>query len=183
MLVSSGFNSFSWVTTDFAGNAVQPRTFDGGKVIGDNNAPVPNGSNPEAPMLVDAPTRVITTLTVDAMPSEPPDEWWSPFPSWDFIGRVGTRYSPDWWGLSFLLPQQDFVVWIYGIEIQGYNMHWNGHFDDFMMDMPASPYAPAPSWPASFQRSDAVFQPGERGMRVLSRRWENAPWERYPHLV
>jgi hypothetical protein len=162
MLVMSGMSQFSWVATDFAGNAVQPRIFSGGQAVGDNNQPIPNGSNPKSPALITVPTRTITTLSVDALPSDPPD---------------------DWWWQTFLLPQQDYVIWIYGIEIQGYNMHWNGNWDDFMMDMPAPPYAPAPSWPASFQRSDAIFQSGQSGIRVISQRWQNSPWERYPHLV
>jgi len=176
-------SQFSWVTTDLTGNIVQPRIFNGGKAIGDNDAPIPNGSIQVSPTLVSVPTKTITTLSIDALPPDPPDEWWSPFPSWDFLGRVGTRFSPDWWGESFLRPQQDYVVWIYSIEIQGYNMHWNGHWDDFIMDMPAAPYAPAPSWPESFQRSDTMFQPGQAGIRVISQRWHHAPWERYPHLI
>lgn len=183
MLVRSGINSFSWVTVDLLGNIVEPRIFDGGKAIGDDNSPIPNGSNPQSPTLVDVPTMEITTLTVDALPPDPHDDWWSPFPSWDFLGRVGTRFSPDWWGMTFLRPQQDFVVWIYSIEIHGYNIHWNGHWDDFMMDMPAPSFVPAPRWPDSFQRSDAVFQPGQSGIRVISEKWHDALWERYPHLM
>jgi len=186
MLVRSGINSFSWVTTDLLGNIVQPRTFHGGQAIGDDNSPIPNGIIQESPTLINVPTREITTLTVNALPPDPPSDWWSPFPSWDYLGRAGTRFHPEWWGQTFLRPQQDYVVWIYRIEVQGYNLHWDGRWewDNFMMDMPsAAPYAPAQTWPEIFQRSDALFQPGQSGIRVISQRWHSAPWERYPHLV
>jgi hypothetical protein len=183
MLVRSGINSFSWVTTDLLGNIVQPRIFNGGQVIGDDNSPIPNGSNPESPTILSVPVGEITTLTVDALPPDPHETWWSPFPSVDYLGRIGTRYSPDWWGQTFLRPQQDFVIWIYSIAIQGYHLHWDGSWDNFMMDMPAPSLVPASSWPEFFPRNDGVFLPGQSGVRVISQSWQNAPWERYPHLL
>ena len=53
-----------------------------------------------------------------------------------------------------------------------------GNFQTFLRNSPTDPHL-AQNW----QVSDALFSPGQSGIRLISRRYWDAPWERYPHLM
>ena len=70
----------------------------------------------------------------------------------------------------------DFVMWVYDWEwfLEGEHLRFD----------PVSSHLRFQHMNIPFIRdiSDELFQPGTRGMRVISRKYWDAPWERYPHL-
>jgi hypothetical protein len=54
----------------------------------------------------------------------------------------------------------------------------SGSFQDYIKNSPTDPHL-AQNW----QVSDDLFLPGQSGRRLISRKYWDAPWERYPHLM
>jgi hypothetical protein len=91
-------------------------------------------------------------------------------------------------------PDEDFVCWLYSFSVSGYSTDTTGiHFVE-PGSFPLPNEKRITSWPSprvggafnplqNFARSDALFLPGQRGVRVLSEKWRESPWERYPHLL
>jgi len=54
----------------------------------------------------------------------------------------------------------------------------SGNFQTFLQNSPTDPHL-AQNW----QVNDDLFTPGQSGIRLISRKYWDAPWERYPHLM
>ena len=55
---------------------------------------------------------------------------------------------------------------------------FSGNFQEFLQNSPTDPHLAA-----NWEVSNDTFSVGERGIRLISRKYWNAPWLRYPHLM
>lgn len=108
--------------------------------------------------------------------------------AWPPVGKDGKDVVFWLFDYSFL---SEFVYWEFGrgwstLRLRPRDVHWSdssrdrfsGNFQGFLRDDPHSPYLAA-----NWQISDALFEPGQSGRRLISRKYWDAPWERYPHLM
>ena len=96
------------------------------------------------------------------------DGWFSNMPDTNIPLDHPDFFNPPW--------GTDFVMWVYDWE--------------WLLDGEFRRFDPKTSLAAFTDRlsvtnagvNDGLFQPGQIGVRVISRKYWNAPWERYPHL-
>ena len=100
----------------------------------------------------------------------------NPFPGWY---DVGTLWQANFVDSNIITHRHrwdtDFVMWVYDWE-------WE-LFDEYKRFDPITSLAGFRSEITNAGINDGLFQPGDMGARVISRKFWNAPWERYPHLV
>jgi hypothetical protein len=113
------------------------------------------------------------------------------------------EFWPNPWP-SWPPGQPDVVFWIFdytvnstqAISIGERFVPWSeqrllseGNLQDFLKDTQyIAPNWPNPTFnhpclPSNISISDALFEPGQSGIRLISRKFWDAPWERYPHLM
>jgi len=78
--------------------------------------------------------------------------------------------SPETAGSISLSPRGSWIPWEDRLT--------SGSFQAFLQNGPRDPHL-AQNW----QINDDLFTPGQSGTRLISRKYWDAPWERYPHLM
>ena len=96
------------------------------------------------------------------------------FPDWVIVGDGW--FSNEGWSnsTSTSVWGTDFVMWVYDWE-------WSLDGEHRSFD-PLASLTDLPWGVTNFGINDGLFLTGQRGARVISRRFWDAPWERYPHL-
>ena len=115
-----------------------------------------------------------------------------------FMG-FGSSPHPQWW----VQGQSDVVFWIFDhafysstylswFRLTNRFLHFDtppyrtqGTFQELLLDTQyffEGHSINHPYFSSQYIISDELFLPGQQGMRIISRKFWNAPWERYPHL-
>ena len=94
---------------------------------------------------------------------------------WLFDYSFSSHMLLDTWGrpsASIRLRPRNVPWWDDSSDL------FSGNFQEFLQNSPTDPHL-AQNW----QVNDDLFLPGQSGIRLISRKYWDAPWERYPHLM